>query len=95
MRRREIPTPTWVLEQHIPDLADEHPLTDLIRDALEELPEEQRDLLLFYFYERRTLTEIADETGVTHKSSAHYRIDRALDALKKILAEKGLTDDSF
>lgn len=94
-RRREVATPEWALELHVPELIEENPLVDIVRDCVEELDEDDQNALLSYFYERRTQEFLAYAYGLAGRTSGHYRIQRALDRLRELLAEKGITDATF
>lgn len=92
-RRREIATKEWVFENHIPDAIYPNPLNDTIRDCVEQLDEEDRDVVLAFFYERKTYSEIAASLGLAGRTSGHYRVNRALDKLRSLLAEHDITDE--
>ena len=94
-KRREIATPEWALELHVPALIEPNPNNDLIRDAVEELEEDDQNVILAYFYERRTLEWIAAAYGLSGRTSGHYRVQRALKSLRTLLEEKGITEETI
>lgn len=65
-------------------------LRPVLDDAMHELPETARLALLFRFFEGRDLREVGQALGVTDHA-ARMRVDRALEALRGILARRGIT----
>jgi RNA polymerase sigma factor (sigma-70 family) len=65
---------------------------DLVREAMKTLPDEQNSLLRLAFYEGRSHTEIADETGLP-LGTVKSRIRLAFARLRRALEKDGL--DSF
>jgi RNA polymerase sigma factor for flagellar operon FliA len=63
-----------------------------LRDAIAELPERARHVVIGYYLENRQLTELADELGVTQSRASQLRAE-ALDLLHEALTRL-LTDDS-
>jgi RNA polymerase sigma factor for flagellar operon FliA len=63
-----------------------------LRDAIAELPERARHVVIGYYLENRQLTELADELGVTQSRASQLRSE-ALDLLHEALSRL-LTDDS-
>jgi RNA polymerase sigma factor for flagellar operon FliA len=63
-----------------------------LRDAIAELPERARRVVIGYYLENRQLTELADELGVTQSRASQLRSE-ALDLLHEALSRL-LTDDS-
>ena len=61
-----------------------------VDDALEELPEAQRDLIVQYFLEGKTQTSLAQEAGVTQSAVAR-RVERAVKELRATLQQRGVT----
>lgn len=94
-RRRELATPEWALELHVPALITPNPDNDTIRDCVEALEEEDQNVILAYYYERRTLEWIAAAYGLKGRTSGHYRVQKALNNLRLLLAERGIDEDSI
>ena len=65
----------------------------LVRKAIEKLPEQQRQLLVAYYYEGRTLQE-AGEVLELSKSWASRLHAKAIETLKDLMAELGVDDDA-
>ena len=65
-------------------LADER--ERLVRDAIAQLPESLREVVLLYDYRGLSHLEVAELLGIEH-AAARKRYSRALDALGKILSE--------
>lgn len=61
-----------------------------IDDALNELEEEDRALVLFRFYENKSHPEIGRALGIS-QDAARMRTRRALDKLKSSLGKRGIT----
>lgn len=59
-------------------------------DALHDLKEKDRIVLVLRFLEQRTIEEVGVVLGL-NKSAAHMRIDRALEKLRILLCERGIT----
>jgi len=57
---------------------------DQLADALENLPERERDLVLLYYYKGKTLKEIADSMGISY-SYVKIIHNNALSLLRKSL----------
>ena len=57
-----------------------------LADAIEMLPQQQRDILILRFYRGWTLKKIAGKMGLTYKTAAD-RQKKALDSLRKMLKE--------
>jgi len=78
-RRREELYATEHVFGRVPDSwAEVEPLVD---EALEALSDDQRELVVVHFLERRTLTELADDSGVSQPTMSR-RMASALDALR-------------
>lgn len=77
---------TLVFDQHI-----EHSLSDIVRDAVEALPEKDRDILLAKFYERLSYTELTERIGKNSKGAAWHSVKRALIKLRHELEQRGIT----
>lgn len=91
-KRKEIAVRSWVIENHVEPRIVPSPHIDAVRDAVEELDPEDQYVILRYFYERMTLSDIATTLALAGRTSGHYRVQRALDTLREKLAEKGITD---
>ncbi len=63
-----------------------------LRDAVSELPERTRHVVIGYYLEQKQLTELADELGVTQSRASQLRAE-GLELLKEAL-QKLLTEDS-
>ena len=59
-------------------------------EALAQLNAIERDMILWRYFERRTAEQIGERLGVTAEA-AQKRVARALDRLRGILAQHGLT----
>jgi RNA polymerase sigma factor (sigma-70 family) len=60
-----------------------------VDEALEELPEALREVLLLHFLQGRTTTQIAAAQG-TSQSTVSRRMNEALESLRQILRERGV-----
>lgn len=94
-RRKELATPEWALELHVPELITPNPHNETIRDCVELLEEDDQNVIYAYFYERRTLEWIAAAYGLKGRTSGHYRVQRALNSLRLLLEEKGINDENI
>lgn len=65
-------------------------LAPLVDDAIQELPEPDRDAVLLRYMERRDFRGVGARLGVT-EDTAQKRVSRALEKLRRILADRGLT----
>jgi RNA polymerase sigma factor (sigma-70 family) len=65
----------------------------LLDSAMEQLPDKDHDTLALRFFEGRSFKEIASATGTT-EAGAKMRVSRALDKLRSIFAERGITTSS-
>ena len=63
-----------------------------LRDAIAELPERVRTVVVGYYLEHRPLTELAEELGVTQSRASQLRAE-GLDLLREALS-KLLSDDA-
>lgn len=62
-----------------------------LRDAIAELPERVRTVVVGYYLEHRPLTELAEELGVTQSRASQLRaegLDLLREALSKLLTEE-------
>ena len=64
-----------------------------IDGAIDELPENERTLVLLRFYQNKTYPEIARELGI-NGDAARMRANRALEKLHAILSKRGITTTS-
>jgi len=67
---------------------------DVIADVLEELPEKQRQIIVYKYFDGLKSNEIAEIMGM---SAINVRVtsDRAVTKLKEILLKKGYTKEDF
>jgi RNA polymerase sigma factor (sigma-70 family) len=68
-------------------------LTPEIDGAINELPENERSLVLLRFYQNKTHPEVARELGI-NSDAARMRTNRALEKLRAILAKRDITTTS-
>lgn len=61
-----------------------------VREALLQLPEEQREVVLLYYFQELKIKEIAAILGQT-QSNVKYRLKAAKDKLKEILRKEDFT----
>ena len=75
-----------------PDSANEEPQRnpgqDRVLAALAALPARHRDILVAYYQEKRTIAEIAAQTGRS-EAAVRQAKSRAVKALRKMMREKG------
>lgn len=69
----------------------EHSQSELVRDALESLSEEDQDVLMARFYERLSYSQLATRLGKSNKGTAWKIVKTALERLEEELARRGLT----
>lgn len=62
-----------------------HPTADLIADIIDGWGEDDDDrrALEMFAWQRATYKEIAEEFGLSDRPSGYYRVQRALDRLRK------------
>jgi len=60
-------------------------------DALLSLEEEDRQLIVSYFYECQSQADLAKSRGIS-QPGIKYRLDKALGRLKSVLGRRGVTD---
>jgi RNA polymerase sigma factor (sigma-70 family) len=65
-------------------------LRPVLDDAMHQLPEKDQAVVVLRFFEQRTIEEVGAALGL-NKSAAHMRIERALEKLRKLLAQHGIT----
>lgn len=70
-----------------PDWTQIRPLLDA---ALDDLSDEDRDAVVLRFFEQRSLTEVGAALG-SNEDAARKRVGRALDKLRALLMQRGLT----
>jgi len=75
--------------QRTEELVLEEAERDLIRRAMEELPQEQRELLVLRYYSDLSIREIARALGC-REGTVKSRLHRALARLRDILNQQGL-----
>lgn len=68
-------------------------ISPLLDEAITELPEADREAVLWRYFQRRTHSEIGNHLGVS-ANAARMRVDRALDRLRVILERRGITSTS-
>jgi RNA polymerase sigma factor (sigma-70 family) len=68
-------------------------LRPVIDEAMHELNQGERDVVLLRFFEKRQLGEVGAKLGVS-EDAARKRVDRALDKLRGLLARRGVTSTS-
>jgi RNA polymerase sigma-70 factor, ECF subfamily len=67
-------------------LRDDKPLDEMVRDAIQQLGEEQRVCVLHFFFEGKSYKEISLQTGFTLKNVKSY-LQNGKRNLKKLLEE--------
>jgi len=78
-----------ILSNEAPEY-DWETLRPLLDDAMEDLSPEDREMVLWRYFEQRPFAEIGHRLGLK-ENTARMRIDRALDRLKAGLAKRGIT----
>lgn len=82
-----------LLHESQPEDAHWTSIQPVLDDALHELNEKDRTALVLRFLEQRTIEEVGVILGL-NKSAAHMRIDRALEKLRILLSERGITSST-
>lgn len=59
--------------------------SDLLAEAIKQLPQKNKDILLMYYFLEMNDNEISKETNVTRRTVGYHR-KKALDAIKKFLS---------
>ncbi len=72
------------------DNTDWSQLTPVIDEAVEHLSKSDRTAILLRFYERRNLRDLGRVLGVS-EDAAQKRVSRALDCLRNVLSDRGIT----
>lgn len=81
------------LHDESPTTADWERLGPLVDDALHELGERDRTLVLLRFFSNRPFAEIGAVQGLS-MDAARMRVERALDKLRRALLRRGITSTS-
>ncbi|MEN9676619.1 MAG: hypothetical protein RIS76_2515 [Verrucomicrobiota bacterium] len=68
-------------------------ISPLLDEAITELPETDREAVLWRYFQQQTHSEIGNHLGVS-ANAARMRVDRALDRLRVILERRGITSTS-
>ena len=76
-------------EENVEDLMINEQILSEVRNLVEELPEDQRQVVVMRHYLGLSFKEIADQTGVSI-NTALGRMRYALINLRKIITDKGL-----
>lgn len=76
-------------DENIEDLIINEQILNDVRELLDELPEDQREVVKMRHYQGMSFKEIADQTGVSI-NTALGRMRYALINLRKLITEKGL-----
>lgn len=71
-----------------------HPMREMFAVIIDDLPEEDRLIIEAIFFEGISLSEAAHRLGLGAKQSAHYRVNRALEMIRKKLEEQDYDIDS-
>lgn len=90
--REELPLEEDILIYDTEDIQlkiEQKELSRLLNEALEQLPEEQRDLFVRHYYYGQTVSEASEIMGV-NESTAKSWLKRGREKLKAILIEKGI-----
>ena len=74
-------------EEAAQDAEAEEEETEIVREAVEELPPDRRIVVHLFYYEEMPVREIARSLGIT-ESSAKTRLSRARDQLREILKRR-------
>ncbi len=61
---------------------------DAVREAIQQLPEEQREVLVLVFYHQLTGPEVAEVLGIA-EGTVKSRLHRAKEMLKRVLTQQG------
>lgn len=90
--REELPLEEDILIYDNEDIQlkiEQKELSRLLNEALEQLPEEQRDLFVRHYYYGQTVSEASEIMGV-NESTAKSWLKRGREKLKAILIDKGI-----
>jgi len=80
-------------ELHPAPEANWEQLRPVIDDAMDELNEQEREVVLLRFFERLPLAEVGARFAIS-TDAARMRVDRALDKLRGLLARRGIASTS-
>jgi len=89
-RVRELKAVTEANDRNEPSWADIMPHVD---EALASLPEDLRAVILLYYFERLSQTEIAERLGVSQKTVSRH-LDKSVVELRKYLTKIGIVVSS-
>jgi RNA polymerase sigma factor (sigma-70 family) len=78
------------VHQQEPSSAEWEALAPHLDDAMEVLPEPDRQAVLLRFFEKRSFRDVGSELGVS-EDAARKRVDRALDHLRAAFLQRGLS----
>ena len=78
---------------HPDSVIDWNEISPLLDQAITELPEADREAVLWRYFQQRTHAEIGNRLGVS-ANAARMRVDRALDRLRVNLTRRGITSTS-
>ncbi len=70
-----------------PDPAEEETETGIVREVVEQLPENSRAVIHLFYYENLSVKEIARCLGITEQN-VKTRLSRARDQMRKIIGER-------
>lgn len=93
--REELPLEEDILIYDTEDIQlkiEQKELSRLLDEALEQLPEEHRELFVRHYYYGQTVSEAAETMGV-NESTAKSWLKRGREKLKEILIQKGVESD--
>lgn len=62
-----------------------------LKEAIDELPEKSRQILILRFMESKTIPEIMQEMGYTSENAVSVTLSRGLKRLKEIISERMLS----
>lgn len=90
--REELPLEDDILIYDTEDIqlkVEQRELSRLLDEALEQLPEEHRELFVRHYYYGQTVSEAAEAMGVNESTSKSW-LKRGREKLKEILIQKGV-----
>src|SRR6185503_8630823 len=77
------------MEPPSPSDSEQDPITPLLTDALEELPERDRAAILLRYFESKSMEDVGRTLG-TSESAAKMRLSRAVEKLRLIFRKRGV-----
>lgn len=77
------------MEPPSPADSEQDPITPLLTDALEELPERDRAAILLRYFESKSMEDVGRTLG-TSESAAKMRLSRAVEKLRLIFRKRGV-----